>query len=349
MKPLSLAGLSVAFALCANAQEFGLYLSSSFNQSTGDAYAFAETTADYSTGYYYTVCTAIIATGQRDGYNPNQWDSYISSSTLTCDYTDAEVSWPFSVPTDTIYIGFYGQHYEYVDYYVYQFDPYCWLDCDLSWDAYGFSLLGVGDGTLHGYGTYFYLPGPPEARIITAIFFQQTFREEGVFCLYPWLEFSTYEDKSDPQTGLYIALFKGHLANPFGNLDYSGRTVEEGLDITSETCDALFPGGPNGPVTTGSFALDSSWSVSSIGVYGDGDPEYDGLGGSVYDLSFYQARGVCNRWTGTQSMSISSCQSPATMHLYDPGHIFKFDIGTSSMTATRGLKADLTPASGAAQ
>lgn len=108
--------LTLIVASPASAQQFTVYLSTSFDQPTGSAYAFAETTADYSTGYYYDVCVGAAASGYREGYTVGQYDDYLYSHDLTCDATDAYVNWWFSVPTDTESILFYGIHYEFMYY-----------------------------------------------------------------------------------------------------------------------------------------------------------------------------------------------------------------------------------------
>lgn len=323
--------VGVTFAAFAHAQQFGVYLSSSFDQPSGSAYAYAQTAADYSTGYYYTVCTAIIALGQRDGYTVDQWDEYENSNSLTCDATNAEVSWSFTVPTSTIYIEFFGQHYEDVDYYVYQFDPYCGYDCYYYWDAYEFSILGIPNGTNEGGGSAIYLPGPPAVSTAEQQFFQQTQAEQGQYCFYPSSETSAYEGK-DAAHGANVALFSGHLYNPGGFADYTGRMVGEAVYVTSNTC--WFSGSPYDAPTTGNFGDAGQWVVSASGAYATG-PVYDGIGGGTAMVNYYQARGACNLFTTTQIMSISSCHSSIPTYVYDPGHTMKFDIGTSTMTGTR--------------
>jgi hypothetical protein len=320
----------VAIAASAYAQQFSAYLSSSFDQPSGSAYAYAQTTADYSTGYYYTVCTGIIAQGERDGYTSDQWDEYENSNSLTCDATDAEVSWSFSVPTSTIYIEFFGQHYEDVDYYVYQFDPSCGYDCYYYWDAYEFSVLGIPNGSNEGGGATIYLPGPPAVSTAEYQFFQQTQAEQGQYCFYPSSETSTYEGK-DTSQGAYVGLFSGHLYNPGGFADYTGRTVGEAVYVTSDTC--WFSGSPFDRPTTGNFNDAGQWTVSGS-AYATG-PVYDGVSAATAVGNYYQARGPCNAFTATQIMSISSCRSSIPTYVYDPGHTLKFDIGTSTMTATR--------------
>ena len=53
---ICLAGVAFSPSI-ADAQSLGLSLTSTFDPSTGSAYAYGETTSDYATGYYYDLCT----------------------------------------------------------------------------------------------------------------------------------------------------------------------------------------------------------------------------------------------------------------------------------------------------
>jgi hypothetical protein len=75
-------------------QQVGIYLSMDWNQETGDVAATAQATADYSTAYYYNLCTSIFLVQTVD-----TGDQYYSYSTTACDSSDAEVDWNTTVTT----------------------------------------------------------------------------------------------------------------------------------------------------------------------------------------------------------------------------------------------------------
>jgi hypothetical protein len=109
---------TVLGAFSAHGQSLAVSLTGTY--SGGTAYAYAETTSDYATGYYYDLCTYIGAFGEEDD---GTWDFYETSG--NCSSTDAEQSWTFTPMGTTDFIQFAGEHDVYIDYYVYQMDEYC--------------------------------------------------------------------------------------------------------------------------------------------------------------------------------------------------------------------------------
>jgi len=59
-------------------QSLYITIESSWDSSTGAAYEYADTSIDYSTGYYYDVCSWPWATGQEDN---DTWDTYQTALT----------------------------------------------------------------------------------------------------------------------------------------------------------------------------------------------------------------------------------------------------------------------------
>lgn len=220
----------VLFSLCAHGQELQLWLSTSFDQPSGSAFAFAQTLTDYATGYYYSVCTSAIAyTEDDDGDYDYDW-----ASSAVCDPTNAAVYWYFTVPTTTDWIGFSGYHYESIDYYVYQFDDYCdgdGYDCYDYWDAFEMGLIGINGGT-YDSGTSWDLPGLPAYGSDLASFEEYTMQTQGTRCIYPTAESTTYSLEENTSGGFYGAGFKMTLTVP-GSADVSGRKAQETLSNIS--------------------------------------------------------------------------------------------------------------------
>lgn len=233
MKRLSLISFFCAGALAgalAHAQYIGVYLSTSFDQASGSAYAYAETTGDYSLGYYHTVCASADAFVEDDSGAENHY----SSPPSNCDASDAQMSWNFTVPLTTVDIEFTGDHTEEIDYPVYDYDENCGFDgfiCGDYWDAYGSSLLGVGGQTYDEPGSQWDMPGYP-VGYGEAVLYIYTYGERGTWCWYPDDESSSYIGpggwtRGGQKTG---ARFSATLDNFGGIADYTGRTVGESLN-----------------------------------------------------------------------------------------------------------------------
>ena len=321
--------IGAVLGLCARGQQLGIYLSTSFDPSSGSAYAYAQTTTDYATGYYYYVCTQVSATGEEDNGNEN---GYFSST--VCDATDAQVSWSFAIPTDTDDISFTGQHSEWFDYQTYQFDPNCGYDgysCYSYWDAFEMSYLGIGG---EGYSTdmLWYLPGPPAVGYGQSEITEYTNAQQGTFCWYPRSEVSAYNWIGNEPT-YYTGVFYAQLDNFSGLANYTGRNVGEGVYITSSTC--WFVGSPFDEPTTATLNDSGIWPIFSGNSYGA-----DYIGVSKAEADYYQGLlgggQSCYDFTATQIMSISSCQGGGIpTQVYDPGHTISFDILSNAMIATR--------------
>jgi hypothetical protein len=326
--------------------------------SGGTAYAYAETTSDYATGYYYDLCTYIAAQGEEDD---GTWDFYETSG--NCSSTDAEQSWTFTPAGTTDFISFFGQHVEYVDYLVDQIDEYCGFDpyaCGDYWDAYEMSVLG-GDNP--GNSGAWVLFGPPAIGYIADLIEEDTTQDAGAECLSPTSEQSAYygqDSAGGPGPG-YYGTFWAKL-NPSGT-DFTDfeRQIRESITIDEDECYGYGDGRYDS--TVDSFMGGGQWDVYccmapgwSDGSYYGYDDELDYIG-VIYAMgNYYQdlmssisiASGIatsCLNFAGSQSMQISHCQDP-TMFIsppYDSGHDIEFLIGASYMTAFRGA------ASGTAQ
>ncbi len=124
------------FAPPVSGQQLGIYLSASWDSSTGDTYAYAQTASDYATGYWYYLCVDLTAFGQEPG-ELSASDYY--DGPFGCDSTDAEVDWSFTTYATTNYLDVFSDHQEYIEYQTYQQDPYCgfdYLDCYSYWDDF---------------------------------------------------------------------------------------------------------------------------------------------------------------------------------------------------------------------
>jgi hypothetical protein len=142
---------SVLLGSMALGQEIGGYMSYSWDQASGDFYAYSQLTADYSTAYYYSLCAGMALVQTPDSGSP----VYSSSSTSCSGTGDEEVSWYTTVTTAPVVLDLEGEDEISMDYYASQFE-----ECDYGyyWDAYEAAFL---DGETYGGPENFYLPGPP--------------------------------------------------------------------------------------------------------------------------------------------------------------------------------------------
>jgi hypothetical protein len=333
---------------CTNAQQLGVYLSASFDSPNGNAYAYAPTTLDYSASYYYFVCTSINALAEEDNGNQQGYES-----SEICDATDAQVSWSFSIPTDTDYMNFNGVHQEFIDYNTYQFDSNCGSDgynCNDYWDYDEMSFLGI-DGQTYNGPTYWYLPGPPPASISQNQLSQLTHQELGSYCFYPRFETSIYNGVEPvAQTGFYGGMFTGQLDTFNGFASYAGRTVGESVNTTSVDATQggcyFFQSIFIQPSNT-TFLDSSKWGPLSGTTY-----NFDDIGDRKDEADYYQGlvntppspqnplglKASCTLYTSSQVMSISSCRSSTPISAYNAGNpnTLIFIINPGSMTAFRG-------------
>lgn len=142
--------LAGIFSTLALGQQIGFYQSYSWDQPSGNFYGYSQATADYSTGYYYSVCTEMILWQTPGSY---------SISDQSCDATDAEVNWYTTVSTSPVSVELESANLVEMDYYDSQFEDPCGDYCSYYWDAYEANFI---DGGQYGEpGQYWYLPGPP--------------------------------------------------------------------------------------------------------------------------------------------------------------------------------------------
>jgi len=287
--------------------------------SGGTAYAYAETTSDYATGYYYDLCTYIAAEGEEDD---GTWDFYETSG--NCSSTDAEQSWTFTPTGTTDLIEFVGQHVEYIDYLVYQIDEYCGFDayaCGDYWDAYEMSVL---DGEYPGGSGAWVLWGPPAFGLLADQIAQYTEQDVGTECPFPDdlgnEEVTTYIGNFADDAGYWNGEFYATLNGPY-MADFTGREVKEAVVINSETCFDRF--GDNGDdrfikVTTASLMDSGEWDVE-YEEYGD-DADPDEVGDLGDKLAWYQSNlagmDFCWDFQGSQTMSINQCFYPSVFDQY---------------------------------
>jgi hypothetical protein len=144
-------GLLACSLACA--QEVTTSMSYSWDQPSGDFYAYAQSTLDHASSYYYYVCV-YVDLGQ------SSTDSFTFAPS-SCDDEDAEVNWYTSVDTSTpLTIDLESENDVYMNYYADQFEE-GWPD-GYCWDAYQVSYF---DGTVdESGGTDYFLPGRP-ARV----------------------------------------------------------------------------------------------------------------------------------------------------------------------------------------
>ncbi|HEX5431325.1 MAG TPA: hypothetical protein VFW83_05130 [Bryobacteraceae bacterium] len=131
----------------ARGQEASEYVSYSWDEPTGDVYVYSEASGDYSTSYYYSICTT----------NAVWWNgSSAYNNYPVCGITDVQQELYANVG-DSGWISPTGYFVMTMDYYASQFDPECGCD-GYYWDAYNAEFL---DGQTYDYAETWYLPGPP--------------------------------------------------------------------------------------------------------------------------------------------------------------------------------------------
>jgi hypothetical protein len=297
-------------AFGAHGQSLAVSLTGTY--SGGTAVAYAETTSDYATGYYYDLCTYISALGEEDD---GTWDSYETSG--NCGSTDAEVSWTFTPTGTTDFIQFAGEHDMEIQYLVYQIDEYCGSDpyaCGDHWDAFEASVLG-GDNPTGETSTY------SGISYITGSY-------GGAFTgtLIPLVSLSTYTGRSVQESVT--------MTGPRADIPGQGGCWWPGND-----------GGYSQPSTSQMYDNYSIWGVTGL-TYGADNIS----AGKVYGL-YYQSKlngtynassnplggqPSCLLFIQTQSMYINGCTEGA-WHLYNgnPPNSNTFIIGNSYYTATR--------------
>lgn len=319
---ICLAGVAFSPSI-ADPQSLGLSLTSTFDPSTGSAYAYGETTSDYATGYYYDLCTYLDAQGEEDDGN---WDYYETAG--NCGSTDAEVSWSFTTDGTTDFVQFNGQNVEYIDYYVYQMDEFCGgdgYDCGDYWDAFEDSLL-AGDSA--GGGASYTLYGPPAIGYYVAQISQTTVQYGGTYCYYPYTESTAYSGAQN--TGYYEALFSMTLITYTPFVSYTGRWTGEALSGLYWNCTSVPPGGSL--YAPPSYPTAATWQASGTS-YGP-----DAIATDVGQVNYYQGflsgSQSCTTYGATQQMSMQTCRGSVWVP-YGTGHDIHFQVYSSAASGFR--------------
>ncbi len=316
-------------------QELGVYLSATWNSSSGDTYAYAQTASDYATGYWYFLCTGLVAFGQEPDYGLDDWDDYEGPS--GCDSTDAEVDWSFTTDATTNYLQVFSDHYEYIEYQTYQQDPYCGfddLDCYSYWDDFELSL--VADDGEYSSPEFWYLPGPPAITYGTETLMQELLLQFGTYCFYPTAETSIYHGIDETVFPDYYSATYYATLYPGAPADYSSRSIAESIDLTSEDCSDY--GGGYEAITNENFSCcEYDWTASGT-EYAFDDWDYVDIKKDRAD--YYQTvleGSPCTAFYGSQSMKIASCAEPTVpFYIYDTGHPIWLEVSASSINTGRG-------------
>jgi hypothetical protein len=176
------------------------------------------------------------------------------------------------------------------------------------------------------------LYGPPAVGYEAELIALGTTSYAGTFCPYPLYETSVslgYEDPFGEYDDYEAAAFYAYFTS-VDYPDFTGRTVAENVNITSEDCHADL-GGPFPPASNAYFMDSSTWTAGSD-EYGD-DDNADYMSVALAWVEFYQdameADGQCTAFWGSQAMSMSHCTIPSVFVQYDTGHTVGFIIHAS--------------------